>query len=345
MERVEKWVAIDLGATEIKVSVLNKLNMPVRLNYPVDGYYTTHLSTEAVVCDAQGELVVGDDAMWLGRLNPEMFVDDWLHPINEEQRVRKRKILEMFLNIIFNAARMHYETSSIGMVALYDRSIDEDIVEVGERIFSKVKSISSVKAFMDTIPSMKCGLTVIADFGGNAFKVSIIENGELKSFVANPKLGFSSLDMDFLIDYSKAEILSNVERLLLSIIFQKMKIALNIGRDFVWPLLGKGVESNKLRNQYEECMTNFLYQCFGECMNTLQLSSKTWGDVNHIVFCGGAANNNMIDSVFEQYMQGQGCVLKSYNVTNTRFDALYAAAYCAIQMSWLREFGKVIVKR
>ena len=59
---------------------------------------------------------------------------------------------------------------------------------------------------------------------------------------------------------------------------------------------------------------------------------------------GLISDSKIINGVFERYMQGQGCALKSYNVTNAQFDVQYAATHCAIQMPWLREFGKVIVK-
>ena len=45
------WVAVDLGASTIKASVLDKGNNPVRLSYPMGDYTTTLLSSVVVVTE------------------------------------------------------------------------------------------------------------------------------------------------------------------------------------------------------------------------------------------------------------------------------------------------------
>ena len=53
------WVAVDLGISTIKASVLNG-NKPVRLTHSMEGYETTLLSAVSVVID--GTVVLGDYA-------------------------------------------------------------------------------------------------------------------------------------------------------------------------------------------------------------------------------------------------------------------------------------------
>ena len=45
------WVAVDLGASTIKASVLDKGNNSVRLSYPMGDYTTTLLSSVVVVTE------------------------------------------------------------------------------------------------------------------------------------------------------------------------------------------------------------------------------------------------------------------------------------------------------
>lgn len=71
------WVAVDLGASTIKASVLDKSNKPVRLSYPMGDYATTLLSSVVVVTEDK-KVIMGDYASQLGVSNPNMWVRDWL---------------------------------------------------------------------------------------------------------------------------------------------------------------------------------------------------------------------------------------------------------------------------
>lgn len=330
------WVAIDIGSSEVKASVLDKKNTPVRLNYPTGGYYTTRLSSDVVIM-ASGEIVVGDDAMLLGVMNPSLLVSDWQH------HSRKEDICKTFLSFVYNAAKKHYDDNAIGAVVLYERVEDERLIKVCKQIFAETKPMESSMVYAKAMPSIKSGVTVIADFGAQNFKVSILENGSQKSFTCNSDLGFRNLDLEFLIDSVQWDSLTDVESSLYGVLVQRAKVALNDGNPVVLPYETK-IKGCAINNEYEKCMTTFLYQCFEECSNSLRACSKAWGDVTNVLFVGGGASSCIINGVFERYMQGQGCALKSYNVTNARFDVQYAATHCAIQMPWLREFGKVIVK-
>ena len=48
-----KWVAVDLGMSTVKATVLDKNNKPIRLSYPMGDYATTLLSSVVVVCFAK----------------------------------------------------------------------------------------------------------------------------------------------------------------------------------------------------------------------------------------------------------------------------------------------------
>lgn len=330
------WVAINIGYSEVKASVLDKKNTPVRLNYPTSGYYTSRLSSDVVIM-ASGEIVVGDDAMLLGVMNPSLLVSDWQH------HSRKEDICKALLSFVYNAAKKHYDNDVIGAVVLYERMKDECLIKTCEQIFAETKPMESSMVFAKAMPNIKSGVTVIADFGAQNFKVSILEDGAQKLFMCNPDLGFRNLDLEFLINLIQWDALTDAESSLYGLLIQKAKVALNRGNPVVLPYETK-IKGCAINNEYEKCMTPFLYQCFEECSNSLHVYSKTWGDVTNILFIGGGANSSIINGVFERYMQGQGCALKSYNIMNRQFDVQYAVTHCALQMSWLEEFGKVMVK-
>lgn len=318
------WVAIDIGSSEVKASVLDIRNTPVRLNYPMGGYYTTRLSTEVVITDS-GEIVVGDNARLLGVMSPGLLFPDWQHHSCRES------IYKALLSFVYNAAREHYADNVIGAVVLYESVQDECLVKVCEQIFAEIKPMKSSTVFAKSTPGIKSGVTVVADFGAQSFKVSILEDGEQKLFMHNPDLGFRALDLDSLIDSVQWNNLTDVESSLYGLLIQKAKVALNRGNHFILPYETK-LKGDAINNEYERCMTTYLYQCFEECSNSLHVCFKTWEDVTNILFVGGGANSNIIDSVFERYLQGKGYSLKSYNSTNKQFDTQYAATNCAIQM-------------
>lgn len=329
------WVAIDIGSSEVKASVLDMKNTPVRLNYSMGGYYTTRLSSDVVITTS-GEIIVGDDAMLLGVMNPSLLVSDWQH------HSRKEDICKTLLSLVYNAAKRHYDNDVIGVVVLYERVKDECLIKTCEQIFAETKPIESSMVFVKAMPRLKSGVTVIADFGAQNFKVSILEDGAQKSFTCNSDFGFRNLDLEFLIDSVQWDVLTDAEFSLYGILIQRVKVALNSGDSVVLPYETK-IKGCAISNEYEKCMTTFLYQCFEECSNSLRACSKAWGDVMNILFVGGGANSSIINGVFERYMQRQGCTLKSYNTIETLFDPPYAATHMAFRLP-LRQKTDVIIK-
>ena len=323
------WVAVDLGASTIKASVLDKGNNPVRLSYPMGDYTTTLLSSVVVVTEDK-KVIMGDYASQLGVSNPNMRVRDWLHSVH------KSLIAKAIFETIKQASVRHYNDSNIGIVLLYNNTVDSELKSIAEIVFSEVKTIQAGEV-LKRIISPDSNLVLVADFGESAFRVTLQEKTKCLYQNANSTLGFSSFDMLSLIDCDDASSHSSIEIALLGQMMQRIKIMVNNGDDVVLPqnISAKG---NSLSSSFEQKMTTFLYQCFEECTNALKSSSKSWNDIEEVIFVGGGAHSNIIDTIFEKYMQSH-CTLVSYNSKNRGFDAQYATTNCAIQMPELKDVG------
>lgn len=326
------WVAVDLGTSTIKASVSGESNKPVRLSYPMGYYETTLLSSEVIVTE-DGNVILGDYASLLGVINPNMKVYDWLHSSN------KTLIARTIFDTIKKASIKHYNETNIGIVLLHNNIIDPELRSIAESVFGEVKTMQAGEVVRRII-SPNSNLMLIADFGESALRVTLQEKTKCSYQTSNSTLGFSSFDMLSLIDCEEPESHSCMEIALLGQMMQKVKILVNNGETVVLPknISAKG---NFLRSSFEQKMTTFLYQCFEECSNALKVASKSWNDIDEVIFIGGGANSNIINAVFEKYMQSH-CALVSYN-SNHEFDAQFAASHCAIQIP-LREKSEVIIK-
>lgn len=326
------WVAVDLGASTIKASVLDKSNKPVRLSYPMGDYATTLLSSVVVVTEDK-KVILGDYASQLGVSNPNMRVYDWLHS------TYKLLIAKAIFETIKQASVKHYNDSNIGVVLLYNNIVDSELKSIAANVFSEVKTMQA-RDVLKQIISPKSNLVLVADFGESAFRVTLQEKTKCLYQNANNTLGGASFDMLSLIDCDDVSSLSSIEISLLGQMMQRIKIMVNNGEDFVLPnnISAKG---SSLSSSFEQKMTTFLYRCFEECTNAIKSSSKTWENVDEVVFIGGGAHSNIIDTIFEKYMQSH-CTLVSYNSKNRGFDAQYATTNCAIQMPLRTNTGVVI---
>ena len=327
------WVAVDLGASTIKASVLDKSNKPVRLSYTMADYATTLLSSVVVVTEDK-KVILGDYASQLGVSNPNMRVRDWLH--SEHKSLIAKAIFET----IKQASIKHYNDSNIGIVLLYNDIVDQELMSIAEIVFSKVETMQAGEV-LKRIISPNSNFVLVADFGESAFRVTLQEKSKCLYQNANKTLRFSYFDMLSLIDCDDASSHSSIEISLLGEMMQRIKIMLNKGEDVVLPnnISAKGIS---LSSSFEQKMTTFLYQCFEECTNALKSSSKSWNDIEEVVLVGGGAHSNIIDTIFEKYMQSH-CILVSYNSKNRGFDAQYATTNCAIQMP-LRTNNGVVIK-
>lgn len=323
------WVAVDLGASTIKASVLDKGNKPVRLSYPMGDYTTTLLSSVVIVTEDK-KVILGDYASQLGVSNPNMRVRDWLHSVH------KSLIAKAIFETIKQASVRHYNDSNIGIVLLYNNIVDSELKSIAKNVFSEVKTMQSGEVLKRMI-SPNSNLVLVVDFGESAFRVTLQENSKCLHINSNNSLGFSSIEMFSLIDCKDAESHSNVQTALLGQMMQRIKILVNNGEDVILPH-GMSAKGNSLSSSFEQEMTTYLYQCFEECTNALKSSSKTWKNVDEVVFIGGGAHSNIIDTIFEKYMQSHYS-LESYNRKNSGFDAQYAVTNCAIQMPELKDVG------
>lgn len=326
------WVAVDLGASTIKASVMDKGNKPVRLSYTMGDYATTLLSSVVVVTEDK-KVILGDYASQLGVSNPNMRVYNGL------QSTYKSLIAKAIFESIKQASVKHYNDSKIGIALLYNNIVDQELRRIAETVFSEVKTIQAGEV-LKRIISPNSNLMLIADFGESAFRVTLQEKKKCLYQNSNNSLGFSSLDMLSLIDCDDTSSHSSIEISLLGEMMQRIKIMLNNGNNITLPnnISAKG---NSLSSSFEQKMTTFLYRCFEECTNTLKFSSKSWHDIEEVVFVGGGAHSNIIDTIFEKYMQSH-CALVSYNSKNRGFDAQYAGTNCAIQMQLRTNTGVVL---
>lgn len=328
------WVTIDLGASTIKASVRDNKRFPVRLLYRMGAYYTTLLSAEVFEAE-NGEIVIGDLAAMQGCYEPSLIISDW------KAVGQKNRIVETFLGTIHSSAIDHYGDNEIGAVILYNNTPDEMILGIANKIFRQVKSMCVADVMKKAIAQQSKGLMLIADFGAKAFRTTVINLENDKTlFVENKDLSFSSLEIFSLIEIDKSRSHNSIERSLLGLMMQMVKIAVNKGGEVVLPY---GISSKgSLKDDFERMMTDYLHKCFEESFEVLRTMNKTWSDVSEVVFIGGGAESCIINRVFENYMLGLGLQLKSFNSSKQDFDTQFAASYCAIQMPLREETGVII---
>lgn len=322
------WVAVDLGISTIKASVLDKSNKPVRLSYPMGGYETTLLSSEVIVTE-DGKVVMGDYASQLGVNNPNMKVYDWLHS------PQKALIARTIFDTVKQAAIKHYSEQNIGIALIYNNILDAELMSIAEAVFCKVQTMQAGDT-IKRIVSPYSNQILVADFGESAFRVIVQDKSKCLYMNSNNALGFSSFDMLSLID-CKVTSSHNIEIALLGQMMQRIKILVNNGEKVILPN-NVSAKENSLVDSFEQKMTTFIYKCFEECSSTLKAISKSWDDIDEVVFVGGGAHCSIIDAVFDKYMQSRKSLV-SYNSKNRGFDAQYAASHCAIQIHELKEVG------
>lgn len=327
------WVAVDIGASTVKASVLDKNNKPVRLLYSMGSYETTSLSSIVAVANDQ-DVIIGDFALHLGVNNPNLMVYDWAHSQH------KKIIAKSILKTVKDSAIKHYSSSEIAVVILYTNIMDEELYNIAGELFCDVKAMR-VGDVVKRILSPHSNLMLVADFGDSAFRVMIQDNCRSLILNSNPVLGFSSIDMLSFIECENTSSCSTVEIALLGQLMKYVKILVNNGEKVVIPNSLPFIANCSIGG-FEHKMTTFLYQCFEECTNALKEVSKSWNDLSDVVFIGGGAHSSIITSVFNKYMQSYHQI-QTYNSRTVGFDAQFSASHCAIQMP-LRVNTGVIIK-
>ena len=113
-KHVMNWVTIDIGAADVKASVWNKNDEPVRLAYPMGNYTTTQLPA-AVVVTENGDVVAGDNVQLFSILYPDRLISDWMKNMRY-----KEKVAESLLGMVRQAAVGHYGNANVGAVILFE---------------------------------------------------------------------------------------------------------------------------------------------------------------------------------------------------------------------------------
>lgn len=335
-KHVMNWVTIDIGAADVKASVWNKNDEPVRLAYPMGSYTTTQLSA-AVVVTENGDVVAGDNVQLFSILYPDRLISDWMKNMRY-----KEKVAESLLGMVRQAAVGHYGNANVGAVILFEDGEDSVIMEMARKIFAEVQSFCTPKVIAKiTSPTEDC-LTLIVDFAETALKISVVEKEMLLSFSQNQDLSFSNISMGDLINDDFYDGLDVTRQMVFANILKKVKAALNKNEAFVLPN-EVPIEERTLRENFAKNVTGYFGKCFEECSGIISQLKKSWDDVGNVVFVGGGADSHWIDTAFERFMQNRDCQLRSYNSRNAGFDAQYASTYCAIQLP-LRRKERIIIK-
>lgn len=330
-----RWVAIDLGKSTVKASVLGENNKPIRLQYHMRGYETTLLSS--VVYRHDDNVTVGDYASLLGAIDPSSIEINWMSSNTDVKKTIAKSIFET----IKHAASMHYDDSNIGVVLLHDDKLDIDVYDTARAIFSNVKTMTCFDVLQNILfPNINKPVLVM-DFGDSAFKLSLMDKNNKNDFFKNEDLGFHKIDMFSLINFEDISSLTNRETRMLSELMQRIKILANNGENIILPHF---VKCDAITNKFQQKMTTYFYQCFDECSNALKRWSKSWDDISDVIFIGGGAHSTIINSVFNKYLQSCHIMIESYNNKNINFDAQFAATHCAIQMPELRQNNGVILQ-
>lgn len=330
-----KWVAVEFGKSTIKASVLNENNKPIRLSYPMCGYETTFFSS-VVYCN-DDNVSVGDYASLLGTIDPGSIEVNWMS--SEKDKDIKKKIAKSIFETIKHAAIRHYKDANIGIVLLYNNELDKDLYNTAQAMFYDVKTMTCCNVLQKILFPNLNHPVLIVDFGDSALKISLMDKNN--AFYKNDKLGFCTIDMFSLIDFEDVSSLTNRETRILSELIQCIKVRANNGENTILPKFAK---CNDITNKIQQKMTTYFYQCFDECSNALKSWSKSWNDINDVIFIGGGAHSTIINSTFHKYIENYR-PMDSYNSKNTDFDAQYAATHCAVQMPDLRcvkEFERLV---
>lgn len=321
------WVAIDLGSTEIKASVLNEDYTPTRLLYPTINHYTSRLSTKTFLTD-KNEIIIGIDAILFGMVNPANLIIDW------QESLHKKIILKKFFTTIKSAAIKHYDNEDkIGAIVLYDEEEDSDMLEIAYNIFDQVESICIAEAIVKAHPQLEQGITIIADCGASAFKLSILENAAKIFYTENKDLAFTNININIPLNLKEEDQSNFTNEIIHGIITERLKLLLNNQMNIYLPYKISTEEISTRTDRFERLMKTYLYQCLNECLNSLYTLSKTWNDVTNIIFVGAGASYHSLNAVFKQYMQNYGNGLELYNETAKTVNAQYEISFSATQLT------------
>ena len=350
-----KWTAIDLGSSEVKAAVNGVANKPAKLTYN-EGVTYSYMPSVAFVSD--DEVFIGRHVLILDAIGAEGIVPNW------SNHIQKDKITQSFFSFIKQAAKDYYSEDAIGAVLVFDDVTEKNevqkalenkdikdcnvpkIAQIATGLFSNVNCACSSEVITSVYGSDK-GLSMVVDLGYSSLKISIVDNGAQVSFQRYLDLGFGSVDISTIVDYDFTADVSNTEHALYGMYigeFVRRNLCLNTSNYYSLPIFrsrtkGKG----EIQKNFDTEMIRYLYRCFDFCDQTLKNSKWSWGDINSVIFCGGAGNYHLLSQAFEDYKTSYG-IDSIISIKTFSKDAQWIGVYSAMQLSLERNASTVIVE-
>lgn len=318
-----KWVAIDLGGSYVKASVKEGYT-PSRLTYSRGDYQTTQFSS-SVVCVDQDHLYLCDDTILAELLYPESLVQDW------RKHEAREQIARAILMQVKEAAQRIFPKEEVGAILLHDKVQPEPWLQIiGEEIFGKdgIRMAMGAEELLRSIPGLQSGYIMLVDFGDKSLKINIfnrLSGAEKISCWENMDLGFSTIDLSELIE----EWPIGMSLMPFGRMMERVREALNLGEK---PTIPVGVvhDETLLYEHFKKEIHRYAKRCFEECGHRLESLQLDWEDLTELVLVGGAVQGKYLNTLFSDYMNGEGCRLKTYNSRHAEFDATYAMAHAAV---------------
>lgn len=336
-----KWVAIDLGRNEIKAAVRDIAGKPTKLLYNNNGRIYSYLPSEGYL-SKDSRAYVGVYLPIVGALFPEK--------IKEIKALQNRPAL---LNALFEeikeAAILHYNDYSIGVILLYEDVKDDENngnspYAIAKSHFTEVQQKCASEVLSSVLYSNE-GTSMVIDISMSALKMSLVENGKKTTYFQSDELGFSTIDVSEIIGYRIAENFSEVELYLHGQLFENARMCLCQGKDDVILLDALNVDSDSsstIKKRFEDSMTRYLFRCFDVCSQNMKKLSKSWNDINNIVCCGSASNYYRMRDTFCEFLRECGTDINALNITKCDNDAQWAAAFNTLQLPLLEESGVIV---
>ena len=335
-----KWIAIDIGNSEIKVAVRGERNKPSKLLYDSHGRLYSHLTPEYYLTPDK-KPCFGCYLPIMGALHPEN-----IHLIKDPLLVENDSSLaDDALNALFGmikeAAITHYakyNDASIAAVLLHDNIVDEHMAEIAQSHFTDVQNMFASEVLC-SIHSKNKEKVLVVDMGMSSLKTSIITKGVKDAFSRHDEMGFYSVDMSEIIGYNSSE-----DKFQHGLLLEKSRADLCQDDIQNLPIDCLNSESNpiEIKSAFENNMQKFLYDCFDMCEQDLRNLSLKWEDTDAIIFCGGASNYFHLEDTFQKYLDEKDCHLSNDHIIRFHQDAQWAAAFATLQMPLLNKKDIVV---
>ena len=325
-----KWIAIDIGNSEIKVAVRGERNKPSKLLYDSHGRLYSHLTPEYYLTPDK-KPCFGCYLPVMGALHPENvhFIKDPL--LVENDNSIADDALNALFGMIKEAAITHYakdKDNSIAAVLLHDNIVDEHMAEIAKSYFTEIRNLFASEVLY-SIHSKNKQKVLVVDMGMSSLKTTMITKGMKGAYSRHDELGYYSVDISKIMGYNGSE-----DKFQHGLLLEKSRADLCHDDIRCLPIDCLNSESNpiEIKSAFENNMQKFLYDCFDMCEQDLRNLSLRWEDTDAIIFCGGASNYHLLDSTFKEYLKEKDCHINDGHIIQFHQDAQWAAAFATMQM-------------